>query len=181
MEQKRGTTAPKLSDFNFDLASLRRYEIALKNGTTIRTDGSADDQARALEMMAQIQRLGVIAPEGRPLHSATAKPARPEPLTRAVDKWLANCAGKNGGRTVDTKVYHIKDFLARMFPLVKSAGLWLAQHAKVELNKSRALAENSTAGRHESADIEVNAIGRRSQANCQAARAGAAASGCGPS
>lgn len=46
--------APNLSDFNLDLTAMRRYEIELKNGTTIRTDGSADDHARAMEMMAHL-------------------------------------------------------------------------------------------------------------------------------
>ncbi|MQA42154.1 hypothetical protein [Rugamonas aquatica] len=150
LERRRDMAEPKLSDFNFDLATLRRYEIALKNGTTIRTDGSAEEHARVMQMMGEIDRIGIIDLEDRPLRSATAKRAKPEPLTRAVDKWLANCMGKNGGRTVDTKVYHIKDFLERMFPLVESVELWLAEHEKVEFNKKRALRaleENKAAGR----------------------------------
>ena len=153
---------PKLSDFNFDLATLRRYEIALKNGTIIRTDGSAAEHARVMEMMAEIDRIGMIDPEDRPLRSA--KRAKSEPLTSAVDKWLANCSGKNGERTVDTKVYHIKDFLERSFPKVESVELWLAEHEKVEFNKKRALRaleENKAAGRHASADIEANALDKQ--------------------
>ena len=164
LERGRDMGEPKLSDFNFDVEALRRYEIALKNGTTIRTDGSADDHARAMEMMAQMERVGVIDPEDRPLRSATAKRAKSEPLTSAVDKWLANCSGKNGERTVDTKVYHIKDFLERSFPLIESVERWLAEHEKVEFNKKkalRALEDNKAAGRHVSSDIEVNAIGKQ--------------------
>ena len=151
---------PKLSDFNFDVEALRRYEISLKNGATVRTDGSAEEHARAMEMMAQIERIGMIDPEDRPLR----RPAKSEPMTLAVDKWLANCGGKNGERTVDTKVYHIKDFLERSFPLVESVERWLALHEKVEFNKNkglRRLDENKAAGRHTSADIEVNTIGKQ--------------------
>lgn len=43
---------PKLSDFNFNLGALRRYEITLKNSPTVRTDGSAEEHARAIKMMA---------------------------------------------------------------------------------------------------------------------------------
>jgi integrase len=160
LERRRDMGAPKLSDFNFDVEALRRYEIALKNGTTIRTDGSAEEHARAMEMMAQIERIGMIDPEDRP----PRRPAKSEPITLAVDKWIANCAGKNGERTVDTKVYHIKDFLERSFPLVESVERWLAEHEKVEFNKKRALRaleENKAAGRHASADVEVNAIGKQ--------------------
>jgi len=144
---------------------MRRYEISLKNGATVCTDSSyssAEEHARAMEMMAQFERIGLIDPEDRPLRSA-AKPAKSEPITSAVDKRIANCSGKNGERTVDTKVYHIKDFLERSFPLVESVERWLALHEKVEFNKSkglRQLEENKAAGRHSSADIEVSAIGK---------------------
>lgn len=98
------------------------------------------------------------------MRSATAKVAKFEPLTLAVDKWLANCCGKNGERTVDTKVYHIKDFLALSSPLVESVERWLDQYEKVEFNKNKALrqlGENKAAGRHASADIEINTIGKQ--------------------
>lgn len=47
----------ELSEFNFNFTAFCHYEIALKNGATIRTDGAADDYARPMEMMAH----GVIA------------------------------------------------------------------------------------------------------------------------
>ncbi|WP_141749577.1 site-specific integrase [Duganella phyllosphaerae] len=163
-ERRRDMGAPNLSDFNFDLAAMRRYEIELKNGTTIRTDGSADDHARAMEMMAHIDRIGMIDPEDRPTRSVAALRAKSEPIASAVDKWLANCSGKNGERTVDAKAYHIKDFLALSFPRIESVERWLAEHEKVEFNRKRALREleeNKAAGRHVSTDIEVNAIGKQ--------------------
>ncbi|MYM83053.1 tyrosine-type recombinase/integrase [Duganella sp. FT50W] len=150
---------PKLSDFNFDLEAIRRYEIDLKNGV-LRADGAADHK----RMMEAIDRLGMIDRDDRPLRSASVQSGKSEPLTSAVDKWLANCSGKNGARTVDTKVYHIKDFLALSFPLVESVERWLAEHEKVEFNKNkglRRLEENKASGRHSSADIEVNAISKQ--------------------
>ena len=72
--------APNLSDFNFDLAVMRRYEIELKNGTTFRTNGSADDHARAMEMTAHIDRIGMIDPEDRLLRSIAAPRAKSEPI-----------------------------------------------------------------------------------------------------
>ncbi|MCC7643609.1 MULTISPECIES: site-specific integrase [unclassified Janthinobacterium] len=159
LERKRAMSNPKLSDFNFDLEAIRRYEIDLKNGV-LKADGAADHK----RMMEAIDRLGMIDSADRPLRSASIQSAKSEPLTSAVDKWLANCSGRNGARTVDTKVYHIKDFLALSFPLVESVERWLAEHEKVEFNKKkalRALEDNKAAGRHASADIEVNTIGKQ--------------------
>lgn len=106
----------------------------------------------------------MIDPEDHPARSVAAPRVKSEPIASAVDKWLANCAGKNGERTVDTKAYHIKDFLALSFPRVESVEIWLAEHEKLEFNKKRelrVLEENKAAGRHVSADIEVNAMGKQ--------------------
>jgi integrase len=96
---------PKLSDFNFDIAALRRYEISLKDGRTIKTDGTEADHIRAMEMLAAIDRIGPIAPEDRPLRSATTIP-----LSQAAAIWLDERKKKNAKRTVDAKRFHMADF-----------------------------------------------------------------------
>jgi hypothetical protein len=65
LERKRAMSNPKLSDFNFDLEALRKYAIALKDGRSIKKDGTEADHRRAMEMLAAIDRLGPIPPEDR--------------------------------------------------------------------------------------------------------------------
>ncbi len=147
---------PKLSDFNFDLDAIRRYEIALKNGTTIKTDGSAEEHARAIAMLDKIDQIGMIEPEHRPLISdtmpppplpptltptATAAPLNSAPLPEAIDQWLEQSGAKNETRTVDGKAYHIKDFLRRRFGHVKSVAHWLAAHQNTPNMQKKALLE----------------------------------------
>lgn len=170
LERKRAMSNPKLSDFDFDLAALRRYELDLKNGVA-KASGAADHR----RMMEAIDRMGMIPPEDRPLRSATMPPpeVRPsEPLTSAVDKWLANCAGKNGARTVDAKAYHVKDFLALAFGSVESVERWLAESQKTGFLKNKgllALAERAAAKAHSSADIAVNAMGKQTMVEYKSA------------
>jgi len=96
---------PKLSDFNFDIAAPRSYEISLKDGRAIKTDGTEADHIRAMEMLAAIDRIGPIAPEDRPLRSATTIP-----LSQAAAIWLDERKKKNAKRTVDAKRFHMADF-----------------------------------------------------------------------
>ena len=159
IERKRAMSNPKLTDFDFDPVLIRQYEIMLKNGTSIRTDGTIQDHQRAMEMLEQVERIGMIEPEYRP--PRPAKLPKSEPITSAVDKWLANCKGKNGTRTVDSKCYHIKDFLARSFSEVESVERWLAENQKTVYLKDkglRALNAKKAAGEYKNSDIEVNAI-----------------------
>lgn len=117
-----------------------------------------------MEVMAEIDRIGMVDPEHRPLRSTTTKPVKSEPITSTVDKWLANCDQKNAARTMNTKAYRIKDFSACSFASVESVERWLAEHEKVEFNKNKALRElaaSKAAGRYSHVDIEVNAIGKQ--------------------
>lgn len=147
LERKRAMSDPRLSDFDFDLESIRRYELDLKNGVA-KARGAAD-HAR---MMEAIERLGPIDPEDRPLRSATAPPAsapsptRVErkllPLSKAADIWLAERAKKNAPRTVDAKRFHIHDFM-----------------------------------RHVGAEVDVNALDKPAVVGYKAARLGAGQTG----
>ncbi len=112
-ERERAMSNPKLSDFNFDPAALRRYEIDLKNGV-YKADGP-DDHAR---MMDALERIGPIPPHMQPLATVPATAPTPVlkslPVSEAVTLWLAERAKKNGKRTVDAKRYHAKDFMRRI-------------------------------------------------------------------
>ena len=109
-ERKRAMANPKLSDFNFDLDALRKYEIDMKNGgRTVRTDGTDADHRRAMEMLAAIDRIGPIPPEDRLPRSPATSPSGLT-LSEAAAIWLAERAKKNAKRTVDAKQYHMSDF-----------------------------------------------------------------------
>ncbi|MES2316215.1 MAG: site-specific integrase [Pseudomonadota bacterium] len=113
LERKRAMSNPKLSDFNFDLDALRKYEIDMKNGgRTVRTDGTDADHRRAMEMLAAIDRIGPIPPEDRIPRTPPAPATSPSGLTlsQAAAIWLAERAKKNAVRTVAAKRYHIEDF-----------------------------------------------------------------------
>ncbi|OEZ55843.1 hypothetical protein [Duganella sp. HH105] len=100
---------PKISDFNF--GGIDRYELTLPKGMKIKTDGTQVDHERAMEAMESIGPL-LQNMQPAPIIQQPAVP-KSEALVSTVKKWLANCAGKNGARTVVTKTYHIKDFLSR--------------------------------------------------------------------
>lgn len=112
LERKRAMNNPKLSDFNFDLDTLRKYEIALKDGRSIKTDGTEADHRRAMEMLAAIERIGPISPEDRPSRNLPAPAPSPASLTlsQAAAIWLAERSKKNAKRTLDAKRFHMADF-----------------------------------------------------------------------
>lgn len=162
IERQRAMTNPKLSDFDF--GSIGRYELTLPNGMKIKTDGTQEDHSRAMEALDQI---GPLLQNMQPApviqQPATSTP-KSEALVSAVTKWLANCAGKNGPRTVVTKTYHIKDFLARSFSHVESVERWLAESQNTDFLKERGLRTveaRKVRGDYKAKDIESNAISKK--------------------
>lgn len=162
IERKRAMSNPKLIDFDF--GSLGRYEITLPNGVHIKTDGSQEDHSRAMEALENIGPL-LQHMQPAPIIQQTA-PMIPksESLILAVKKWLANCAGKNGARTVVTKTYHVKDFLARSFSHVESVERWLAESQNTDFLKERGLRTveaRKVRGDYKAKEIESNAISKK--------------------
>lgn len=110
LERKRAMANPKLSDFNFDPAALRRYELDLSKGIA-KADGP-EDHARMLEA---IDKIGMFTPsqlQARQAMQATIDntPSPSMPLSKALEVWLAERLKKNAARTVQAKQYHIQDF-----------------------------------------------------------------------
>lgn len=106
---------PKISDFNFDPASLRNYEITLKDGKTIKTDGSEADHLRAMQMLEAIERIGPIDIEDQPPRPQAPAALPPShKLAAAAALWLEECSGKNAPRTVAAKGYHVANFIKLM-------------------------------------------------------------------
>ena len=116
IERARAMSNPKISDFNFDPASLRNYEITLKGGKTIKTDGTEADHLRAMQMLEAIERIGPIDVEDQPPRqqapAATSPPSLK--LADAAKLWLEECGGKNAPRTVAAKGYHVANFIKLM-------------------------------------------------------------------
>ncbi|SHN40583.1 Integrase [Duganella sacchari] len=150
---------PKISDFDF--GSIDRYEISLPNGMTIKTDGTQADHDRAMEAL---EKIGPIPEQVQQRRAMEIKMEKSEALIPAVKKWLANCAGKNGPRTVVTKTYHIKDFLARSFSHVEVVERWLAESQNTDFLKERglrAVEARKAKGDYKEKDIESNAISKK--------------------
>lgn len=161
IERKRAMNNPKLIDFDF--GSLGRYELTLPNGVKIKTDGTQADHSRAMEALEQIGPLLQSMP-APVIQQPTPSPPKSEPLIAAVQKWLANCAGKNGARTVVTKTYHIKDFMARSFSHIESVERWLSESQNTDFLKERGLRTveaRKVRGDYKSKDIESNAISKK--------------------
>ena len=162
IERKRAMTNPKLSDFDF--GSLGRYELILPNGMKIKTDGTQEDHSRAMEALDQIGPLLQNMPSAQIVQQSAPSTPKSEALITAVKKWLANCAGKNGPRTVVTKAYHIKDFLARSFSHVESVERWLAESQNTDFLKERGLRTveaRKVRMDYAAADIDSNAISKK--------------------
>ncbi|MYM37578.1 hypothetical protein GTP38_24945 [Duganella sp. FT94W] len=159
VERKRAMSNPKLSDFDF--SSIDRYEISLPNGMKIKTDGSQADHDRAMEAL---EKIGPIPLSVQLKRAAEEEIQKSESLVSVVDKWLANCAGKNADRTLITKNYHIKNFLNKMLRQVASVDQWLAEHESTDYEKKRGLrlvADRKAKKAHESDDIEINALTKK--------------------
>ena len=162
IERKRAMTNPKLSDFDF--GSLGRYELTLPNGMKIKTDGTQEDHSRALEALDQIGPLLQNMPSAQIVQQPAPSLPKSEALIAAVKKWLANCAGKNGPRTVVTKTYHIKDFMARSFSHVESVEHWLAESQNTDFLKERSLRTveaRKVRGDYMAKDVESIAISKK--------------------
>jgi integrase len=158
VERKRAMSNPKLSDFDF--SSIDRYEISLPNGMKIKTDGSQADHDRAMEAL---EKIGPI-PLSVQLRAMEVEVQKSEALISAVKKWLTNCAGKNGPRTVVTKIYHIKDFLSRSFSHIEAVERWLAESQNTDFLKERGLRSveaRKAKGSYTAQDIESNAITKK--------------------
>lgn len=129
-------TNPKLSDFDF--GSLGRYELTLPTGMKIKPDGTQEDHSRAMEALDQIGPLLQNMPSAEIVQQPAPSTPKSEALIPAVKKWLANCGGGNGPRTVVTKTYHIKDFMARSFSHAESVECWPAESQNTDVLKERA-------------------------------------------
>ncbi len=120
-------TKSNLFGINLDPATLRQYEIDLKNGI-FKAEGKEDNDL--MNAFLRNQGIDLVAVEfltkaknPTPIQASSvaieAAPTRKsEPMLAAVEKWLANSRGKNVERTVDGKGYHIKDFLVRNFDIL---------------------------------------------------------------
>ena len=109
-------TNPKLSDLNLDLASLRRYEIDIKNGVFKSADEA--DHKRMLKALDRIDRMP--APRPGPASAPAPQPAPPAAtmaspkLSVVAEAWLAERATKNAPRTVYAKSRHFEEFKKRI-------------------------------------------------------------------
>jgi integrase len=162
IERKRAMTNPKLSDFDF--SSIDRYEISLLNSMKIKTDGTQADHDRAMEALDQIGPLLQNMQPAPVIQLPAPNTPKSEALISAVKKWLANCAGKNGARTVVTKTYHIKDFLARSLSHVESVERWLAESQNTDFLKERGLRTveaRKVRKDYAAANIDSNAISKK--------------------
>src|SRR5471030_1410968 len=132
LERKRAMAKSNLFGINLDPETLRQYEIDLKNGI-FKAEGKEDNdlmtsflrnQGIDLVAIESLMKAGNPAPILMAAATETAPMRKSEPMIAAVDKWLANCRGKNVERTVDAKAYHIKDFLLRSFAHVETVDRW---------------------------------------------------------
>jgi integrase len=120
IERARAMSNPRISEFNLEnLQALKKYEIQLKDGTKIRTDGTEIEHQRAMQALAQIEKIGLIDKEDRPLKTETEDYRRRKTLKsikiiEAAEAWLEERKKKNGQRTIDAKRYHVKDFISRL-------------------------------------------------------------------
>jgi len=160
VERKRAMSNPKLSDFDF--SSIDRYEISLPNGMKIKTDGTQADHDRAMEALEQIGPIPLSVQLRA--QAMEVEVQKSEALISTVKKWLAHCAGKNGPRTVVTKTYHIKDFLARSFSHIEAVERWLAESQKTDFLKERELRSveaRKAQGAYKAQDVESNAVTKK--------------------
>lgn len=168
IERTRAMSNPKLSDFNFDSEALRQYEIDLKNGV-FKADGKEDSDLMASFLgkmgidIAAIEATMKVANPALPPSPAPAPlappaaPAKSAPLPEAIDKWLEQSGAKNETRTVDSKEYHIKDFLRRRFGHVKAIAHWLSINQNTPNMQKKALLAVDAAS-YQQQTITANAV-----------------------
>ena len=151
---------PTLAELGLDLAALRKYELDLRSGV-VKTDGTAQDHAAAMEA---IDKLGLIPsgwPKSPPHEPASGNPpltsasaaepvaaTAPQPtrtLASVAASWIAERREKNKTRTVYAKECHYGNFIEHLASLADMAAFDKDELALFKKREQSAAKERATA------------------------------------